>query len=288
MELSIKALLRKIFKNLVDSTLPLGRVEIGMADVSYQDIEPWGALGFTSTGAGSDFLDRLLERASIQSKLLSLNYQNKGGYITVGGIDVKKFAGPLQTAPLIPTSNNADAEFSTNDPNSFFVHRVIVNKLSVTADDGTNTFIWDKKTAPKGKEFILDTGAPNCWIPFNIWSELVRSLHVSANYNKVECSAMEASKGTINFSFGTTTIKVPFKDFFTRIGDSCFLAAKRGRIGILGASFLRSAYLALDYSNHKAYLAQTADCGTETVAIGSGPNAVSDITSLVGKCPAGN
>lgn len=171
-------------------------------------------------------------------------------------------------------------------------------------DNGTEVLIWGEETVPRGAGFIIDSGAPGCSIPKRAWDQLLKSLPVINHIEgEVECSAMEASKGSIDFSFGSTTIKVPFREFFWRTSSGrCYLAAKRGarmcipyllirprctdiRLAfILGASFLRSAYLAIDYGNHTAYLAQNADCGSEIVTIGNSPNTISNISSLVGKC----
>lgn len=92
-----------------------------MADLRGQSAQPWGVLGLTLTGSGANLLDRLVNQGSIQSKLLSFNYQTKGGYMTFGGVDVKKFSGPLQTLPITPTSMNRSNGFKTDDTNSFIL-----------------------------------------------------------------------------------------------------------------------------------------------------------------------
>lgn len=56
-------------------------------------------------------------------------------------------------------------------------------------------------------------------------------------------------------------------------------------IGIptLGDTFLRAAYVVYDQENRNLHLAQAADCGSNVVVIGTGPDAV---PSSTGMCPA--
>lgn len=49
----------------------------------------------------------------------------------------------------------------------------------------------------------------------------------------------------------------------------------------MGDTFLRAAYVVYDWNNRNVWLANNEDCGSNLVAIGSGPNAV---PSLVGEC----
>ena len=50
---------------------------------------------------------------------------------------------------------------------------------------------------------------------------------------------------------------------------------------VLGDSFLRRAYAVFDQDNRNIHLAQAANCGSEIVTIGSGPDAVPSVT---GEC----
>jgi hypothetical protein len=104
-------------------------------------------------------------------------------------------------------------------------------------------------------------------------------------YVDVDCSVADL-KGSIDFKFGNTVIKVPYADFIWHNDDRCVLGVfQDDEFPVLGDTFLRAAYVVYDWDNRNVWLANNEDCGTNLVTIGSGPNAVPD---LVGECGSGN
>ncbi len=65
----------------------------------------------------------------------------------------------------------------------------------------------------------------------------------------------------------------------------CALGLMEGGSGtnVLGDTFLRAAFVVYDQDNNNIHLAESADCGSNLVAIGKGADAV---PSIVGACAA--
>jgi hypothetical protein len=97
----------------------------------------------------------------------------------------------------------------------------------------------------------------------------------------VDCSVADI-KGTVDFKFGDKVIKVPYADFIWHNDDRCVLGVfQDDDFPVLGDTFLRAAYVVYDWDNRNVWIANNEDCGTNLVAIGTGPDAVPD---LVGEC----
>lgn len=85
-------------------------------------------------------------------------------------------------------------------------------------------------------------------------------------------------------NFDGKTIRVNFENLFAELEQqgqtSCVLAvtdtivASDPPIYVLGSPFLRAAYAVFDWDNQQVNLAQAADCGSQVVAISTGPGAV--------------
>lgn len=99
----------------------------------------------------------------------------------------------------------------------------------------------------------------------------------------VSCDLKDKSGG-LDVSFDNKTIRVNFEDFVTEVQVSgytgCILTVRDTTVHtdpptyILGTPFLRAAYAVFDWDNQQVHLAQAADCGSQVVAIGTGPGAV--------------
>jgi len=118
----------------------------------------------------------------------------------------------------------------------------------------------------------------------------------------VDC-AYASQDGFMEFGFGETTIHVPLHEFiWEHTPGICVFGAVANAANdvdwILGGetsltfvlmtskvvltidldTFLRSAYVIYDQDNRNLLLANSANCGTNVVPIGSGPDAVPSIT----------
>lgn len=100
-------------------------------------------------------------------------------------------------------------------------------------------------------------------------------------YFFVPCS-MRSMSGSVDFGFGSKTVRVPFKDFIMNVGDDriCYVGVVMTTSQqILGDSVLRAGYFVFDWDNEAVHVAQAANCGdSDIVAIGSGSEAVPQAT----------
>lgn len=95
---------------------------------------------------------------------------------------------------------------------------------------------------------------------------------------------LKSQSGGLDVNFDGKTIRVNFENLVAeaeRDGQTfCTLAVKGVGVAtdkplyILGSPFLQAAYAVFDWDNQQVHLAQAADCGSQVVAIGTGPGAV--------------
>lgn len=95
---------------------------------------------------------------------------------------------------------------------------------------------------------------------------------------------LKSLSGGLDVNFDGKTIHVDFENLvaeFEQLGQTfCVLSiADTAAVSdpptyILGSPFLKAAYAVFDWDNQQVNLAQAADCGSQVVAIGTGPGAV--------------
>lgn len=124
----------------------------------------------------------------------------------------------------------------------------------------------------------------------------------------VDCTVRNF-KATLDFVFGNTTIALPFKDAFfppegndTKCGMSFYVGKQKRALpplrpptaptaadtpltllagfGMLGSNVLNRAYMVADWKGKAVYLANSADCGSEIVALDDSTN----IGTITGRC----
>lgn len=135
--------------------------------------------------------------------------------------------------------------------------------FSVLLDSGTNMIL-----TPEG------VSSPICNDLGGIWDKIHGVCIVSCD--------LKDKSGGLDVSFDNKTIRVNFEDLVTEVHVSgytgCFLPVLDTYTVpptyILGTPFLRAAYAVFDWDNQQVHLAQAADCGSQVVAIGTGPSAV--------------
>ena len=169
----------------------------------------------------------------------------------------------------------------------------------------------------------IDSGAPLSVFPSRIAQKIIQAFPDAKKNDgetvySVPCTA-QSLPGSLDFKFGDVTVKHTFRDFVVQEGEEgedgpgcilgfmeedtnvvkqqCKLPAANPRghdpaqqlltnlivKPILGVPFLRSAYVVFDQDNFEVHIANSANCGTNLVAIGKGAEAVPQVS---GECKA--
>ncbi|KAL1836513.1 hypothetical protein VTJ49DRAFT_5053 [Mycothermus thermophilus] len=240
---------------------------------------PLGILGVSPPVGGVNeypyVLDSMVSQGLIKSRAFSLDLRgvhNPNGAIIFGGIDTGKYIGSFAKLPILPQSQ------SPRGGNRYYV---TMSGIGLTLPDGTVV-----KSGELSTPVFLDSGATLSHLPTRIFEALASSFDGAAyepetGYYYLPCSATNLN-GTIDFYFGDKAIRVALNDFIWQVGPYCLLGAvAEEREPILGATFLRAAYVVFDQDQRNLHIAQAANCGENLVAIGSGKDAV---PSRTGDC----
>ena len=136
---------------------------------------------------------------------------------------------------------------------------------------------------------LLDSGSSLSYLPPDMYQALVQrfpgaKLNTLTGDTNIDCAIVNQT-GSILFTFAGKTIAVGLKDFVVKdkFTGLCQLGVASGAEPnlILGDTVLRAAYVVYDLDNQNIHVAQAANCGTNIVPIGKGPNAV---PSVPGQC----
>ncbi|KHO00322.1 secreted aspartic proteinase [Metarhizium album ARSEF 1941] len=263
-------------------------VQIGSAKISQQMFGVATDSEFASTGIlGASpqlkgwkndyplFLDNLAAQGFIKSRAFSLDIrsiESKRGFVVFGGIDTKKFSGPLEKRPIIPAAES---------PDKLTRYWIYLDGVSVTKGDGSTAVIFDQ---PNGQPVLLDSGYTVSALPTRHFNKIKEAFpDVSAppeddksGLYRVPCD-VGSRNGSVDFKFGKTKVVVPYNDFIWKQPDKniCVLGVTPDDdLPVLGDTFLRGAYAVFDQDNRNIHLANHEDCGSRLVAIGTGPDAV--------------
>lgn len=220
-------------------------------------------------------LDTMVDQGLIKSRAFSVDLRgvdNPTGAIIFGGVDTGKYIGKLAKLPIIPqeeTPSGADRYYVT------------MTGVGLTLPDGS--IVQSEELAVP---VFLDTGATLSHLPTRIFEALAGSFpdalyDSESGFYILPCDYTDMA-GSIDFYFAGKTIRVPLNEFVWQNGAYCILGVSpEDQEPILGDTFLRAAYVVYDQDNRNLHIAQAANCGTNLVAIGSGPNAV---PSSTGRC----
>lgn len=214
-------------------------------------------------------LDNMFTQKFINSRAFSLDLRHVSsdrGAAIFGGIDTKKFKGPLVKKDIIPASASPDGKVR---------YWASCDGITVNKEDGSKV---DVLTAPQA--FLFDSGYTVSALPTEAFNKLLTAFpsakkDETGQYN-VDCAVVNAT-GSLDFKFGEATISVSYNDFIWQQPEynTCVLGAiPDDKMPVLGDTFLRAAYVVYDWDNRALHFAASDDCGTNLVAIGSGPNAV--------------
>ncbi|KAH0555740.1 hypothetical protein GP486_006315, partial [Trichoglossum hirsutum] len=228
-------------------------------------------------------IDQLALQGKINSRAFSLDLRNvddPNGSIIFGGVDTKKYTGHLEKRPIIPAASA---------PKGGDRYWIYMTSLGITKP-GQSPKSYTLSGGAQGQPVFLDSGATLSGLPPALAAAIVAdfpgaTLDPSTNLYTVDC-AVASQAGTVDFGFGNTTIHVPYHEFIWRDPTgTCNVGVEVATDGepVLGDSFLRAAYVVYDQDNQNIHVANAANCGTNVVTIGKGPDAVPSIT---GACNA--
>lgn len=192
------------------------------------------------------FNDGLIKTTAFSLWLNDL--ESDSGIILFGGIDTAKFSGDL-------------VSFSIQKSTRYDEYAITLNNIVLS-----NSPIEGKLSAPA----VLDSGTTNCFLPsaftYSFW-EILNAVPDSNGVPYVQCELAKSSL-TLNFTFGSKTIKVPISQLIYRNPDAKPLISDSGtalctlglqssedRI-VLGLTFLRSAYVVHDIKRREVSIAQ--------------------------------
>ncbi|RGP69082.1 hypothetical protein FLONG3_7935 [Fusarium longipes] len=221
-------------------------------------------------------IDSMVKQGLIKSRALSLDIRtidSDRGAVIFGGLDTRKYSGRLQKLPIIPAESS---------PDGLTRYWVNLNGIELVQEDGSVDSAFSGATA---QPVLLDSGYTVSALPGAIFNKIVAAFPTAKSnggaYVDVDCSVADI-KGTVDFKFGDKVIKVPYADFIWHNEDRCVLGVfQDDDFPVLGDTFLRAAYVVYDWDNRNVWIANNEDCGTNLVAIGTGPDAVPD---LAGEC----
>ena len=99
-------------------------------------------------------------------------------------------------------------------PFSFLLHAHICGRYWVTLD---SIALGSTTATTSSLPVVLDSGATLCYLPQDVHTAIGSSfptarLDTSSNYYIVDCGVKNQT-GTVDFTFGEKTIKVPYSDF---------------------------------------------------------------------------
>ncbi|KAH8649680.1 aspartic peptidase domain-containing protein [Tricladium varicosporioides] len=225
-------------------------------------------------------IDSLANQGITNSRAFSLDLRSvdsPSGAIIFGGIDTMKYTGTLEKCPIIPAAQA---------PNQSMRYWIYMKSMGITKPSQPSKTYTFNSGDPKGQPVFLDSGGTLSQIPTPLFNAIVADFNATPNPDGsgkyvIDCAIADQA-GTVDFTFGATTIKVPWHEFVWKVGTTCNLGIlPDDNEPVLGDSFLRAAFVVYDQDNQNLHLANAADCGTNLVAIGSGPNAV---PSIAGAC----
>lgn len=238
------------------------------------------AFGIAGVGHGrgynlqyNNLIDELYEQNVTNSKAFSVALGSKdatnGGTVVFGGIDTGKFTGNLTRFDNLPPQTEQGMEGMVR-------YWIQLDGIAIKG----------KKYDGSSLPVVLDTGATMSYLPQSVISGLAKDFKADVQSDGtlvVDCKYLKDS-GTVDFTFGTLTIKVPYHEFVWEAAPNvCVVAAApvSGTTPILGDSFLRSAYVVFDQSNADIYLAQYKNCGTNEQILPAGQGVAGNFT---GEC----
>lgn len=202
---------------------------------------------------------------------------NNGGTVIFGGVDTQKFSGKLTQFTNLPPQEEQGQP-------GMWRYWIQLDSVGTTKSGSSTTY------ANSGLPVVFDTGATLSFLPQSIITQLAKDFggtQLSDGSVSVPCSTATQS-GTVDFTFGKLTIKVPNHEFvWESAPNQCYLGAAvvSATTPILGDTFLRAAYVVFDQTNSNIFLAPYKNCGTKEQTLPAAPGAAANFT---GECASPN
>ncbi|CAK7200616.1 hypothetical protein SEUCBS139899_003314 [Sporothrix eucalyptigena] len=194
------------------------------------------------------------------------------GIVIFGGVDTKKFAGPLYKYTNLPPQSS--------DPGQPWRYWIQLDSIGFTSPGKTSSSAYSGSSLP----IVLDSGSSLSYLPQTVMDSLAKSFGVKAGSDGsliVDCD-YGAKGGYIDFTFGSLVISVPLSDFIWEAeANVCAVGAlpSTDTTALLGDTFLRSAYVVFDQDHQEIYMAQAANCGSNEQVLSADGN-----YNLTGEC----
>ncbi|TLS21434.1 uncharacterized protein PpBr36_10126 [Pyricularia pennisetigena] len=251
-------------------------VQFGVATYSYAMDS--GILGL---GYDSVFMDELHGQGKIDSKDFSVSLgpnASPNGEIVLGGVDTKKYFGPLKSIPML----DDEGPFA-----SVLHYSVNLTYMGVTSKGSC------RSAAATEADFVtptlVDTGSTIAHLPFaaaNRTAAMIPGTRFDPYTQmwKVSCH-YAGSAETVDFAFGDVVVNIPMREFIWRnvpMGGQCYLGlvgdADSIGFSVLGDSFLRALVALYQPDKKLLKIAPYSDCGSDVQS----SNATAG--NLTGKC----
>jgi hypothetical protein len=248
----------------------------GVMGVGYMTNEALVAV----TGQSYYNLPFIMKQAGVINRMaysLWLNdLDSSTGSILFGGVDTDKFSGDLGTLPII----REDGEYRE--------FLIALTGLSVAGQT-----IVDPTVASDAIPVLLDSGSSLSYLP-TTYAQAIFSVF-NADYDStqgqatISCS-LSSSPDTFTFTFSGVQIAVKMSELVVLSEvvhggqDVCVLGitdSGTDHVGVLGDTFLRSAYVVYDLDNNEISLGQTVFNATSSnvEAMSSGTNSLPSATT---------
>lgn len=210
-----------------------------------------------------------------------LNAQGaRSGTVQFGGEERNKYEGELRSVPV-----NLDKDTGLRE--SWNVKLTTVERIKAQGDGCEMRDILT--VANHSLHFVIDTGSPNMYVPTALYNSIVEGLNATPIINGapfVACSLRTSLRDYLVFRFQgradeeLVKIRVPYSEIIypstypitippVRDADGtemCYLGIvpTDGFVWLLGATFIRSAYMVFDADKEEIRMAQAVwDMGTE-------------------------
>ena len=223
------------------------------------------SFGIAGVGHGNGFntdyknlVDELASQGVTNSRAFSVGLASKdasnGGVVVFGGVDTRKFTGPLYKFENLPPQT----ESGQTGPWRYWIQMTSVGISK--PGSGSKTY------SNSGIPIVLDTGSTLSYLPQSIVTQLAADFGSTLDQDgsiPVSCS-LQSQGGSVDFTFGSLTLKVPYHEFIWEAApNQCLVAVspQGATTALLGDSFLRSAYVVLDQDNQAIYMAPYVNCG---------------------------
>jgi hypothetical protein len=191
------------------------------------------------------------------------------GSILFGGVDERKFEGKLKSVPLILSGGK--------------LMGWEINLTSITRVDGHGKQE-DLTNGTSIQNVVLDSGSPNIYLPSSVVNAVLAPLNATTHKDNgndtpyVLCSlrssatALEFQLPGLEGAYAGPKIKVPYREILYPFGypenvgevrdeegrELCYfgMIPTDGFVRLLGATFIRSAYVVYDAENLEVRMAQ--------------------------------